>query len=131
VVQSTFLDRFSIPSGTDNVLAGNTTIANRGTRISLPAIKDSVVSADTSSADRFDGITVGAASTGNLIAGNEANDNGSHGLLALPGTSANRFEHNSMHRNLIFDVNDLSWPSTWIGNDCETDSPAGMICGDG
>jgi hypothetical protein len=32
---------------------------------------------------------------------------------------------------LFFDARDDSWPfNTWIDNDCDRDSPAGMICVD-
>ena len=84
----------------------------------------------SSSENTFNGINVGRNSTGNLITGHQANGNGSNGIVAVPGPTGNRFEHNSMHGNDIFDANDQSWPSNVrIGNDCLTDFPAGMICG--
>jgi hypothetical protein len=59
--------------------------------------------------------------------------------------TGNRFEHNSMHGNgwrtdtmlPRADARDLNPPlngvrrNVWINNDCDTDIPAGMICGIG
>ena len=84
-------------------------------------------------------------STDNMIRDNQSNNNVVADITAFPGAIRNRFEHNSMHGNgsatgASFppaDARDLNallngmLQNVWIGNDCDTDIPAGMICGVG
>ena len=85
-------------------------------------------------------------SSGNVIRANQSHNNGVAGITAFPGATGNRFEHNSMHGNASVpgasfpgaDARDIdAWltggvfQNIWIGNDCDTDLPAGMICGVG
>jgi Right handed beta helix region len=78
------------------------------------------------------GISVGSGATGNTFRGNHSDNNGRNGIVAGLGATGNTFEQNSMHGNALFDANDLNTPlNVWTGNDCDTDFPAGMICGVG
>jgi parallel beta-helix repeat protein len=91
------------------------------------------------------GIQIVNGATANEVRGNRANNNGVAGVSATLGATGNRFEHNSMHGNgwrtdttlPRADARDLNpllngvLQNVWIGNDCETDIPAGMICGVG
>jgi len=61
-------------------------------------------------------------------------------MAHIPTRSGNRFEHNSMHGNGTLgagaDARDFRparerHAPDWIDNDCDTDIPAGMLCGVG
>jgi len=103
----------------------------------------SLIANNTTSENRGNGINM--FSSGNVIRANQSNNNGVAGITAFPGAIGNRFEHNSMHGNASVpgasfpgaDARDLNpllndmLQNDWIGNDCDTDIPAGMICGVG
>jgi hypothetical protein len=59
------------------------------------------------------------------------------GINVQLGATGNTFKRNSMHGNGTRDARDLNplvdgkLPNDWIKNDCQTDDPAGAICGAG
>jgi parallel beta-helix repeat protein len=93
----------------------------------------------------FTGILLNFGTTGNLVRANQADNNGIAGISAILGATGNRFERNSMHGNgwrsdtmlRRADARDLNpllngmLQNVWTGNSCDTDIPAGMICGVG
>jgi hypothetical protein len=107
------------------------------------SLTESEISENTTSDNVGNGINM--YSSGNLIRANQANNNGVAGITAWSETTGNLFESNSMHGNGSVpgasfpgaDARDRdayltgSFHNVWIGNDCDTDIPAGMICGDG
>jgi parallel beta-helix repeat protein len=72
----------------------------------------------------------------NTIDRNESNQNGtaaSHaGIHADAASSGNVLTDNNAFQNVTFDARDENRAAnTWIGNHCQTDSPAGTICENG
>ena len=115
---------------------GNGIIAFAGSLV------DSTISENIVDGFFANGIILITGNTGNMVRGNHSDNNGRNGIVALLGATGNTFEQNSMHGNNqrgvgTFDANDLNplvngmLPNVWIGNDCLTDFPAGMICGVG
>jgi hypothetical protein len=141
---ATFIDRFPIPNHdvavTHNDLSGGGSgiIANTNT------LADSLISENTTSENGGNGILFGSGPS-NVVRGNESNNNGVAGITAALGGTGNVFEQNSMHGNGSLsgtgapgaDARDLNplvngvLQNVWTGNDCDTDIPAGMICGVG
>jgi hypothetical protein len=75
-----------------------------------------------------------------VVRANHSDNNAISGITAFLGATGNRFEDNSMHDNGTAsgtmapgaDARDLNNPmNVWINNDCDTDIPAGTICGVG
>ena len=137
-----FIDLLSTPTRhaivTDNDVSGAVAAIYATTAQSLV---DSVIADNNTSDNRGNGISL--FSGGNLVRGNQSNNNVVAGITAFPGAIGNRFEYNSMHGNGTSsgasfpgaDARDIdAWltggefQNIWIGNDCDTDLPAGMIC---
>jgi parallel beta-helix repeat protein len=92
-----------------------------GTLVSF-LVENNVISRAT-----FPGISLQAHNDGNTLRRNKTDLN-SVGIN-LPGAVGTTVVQNSMHDNRSFDARDLlPDQNTWIGNDCETDSPTGLLC---
>jgi parallel beta-helix repeat protein len=143
-IAANFIDRFPVPS--QHVVVSRNDVAGAATGIGVgnSNLAHSDISDNTTSGNRGNGIVLLQRNTDNVIRGNEAENNGANGILAQLGATANTFEQNSMHGNgtlnpqLFFDARDSNplqdngmLPNVWTGNDCDTDFPAGMICGVG
>lgn len=134
-----------LPTPTRNALVSHNDVrdAVAGIYARPASLTESEISHNKTSDNGGNGINM--FSSGNLIRHNEADNNVVAGITAFPGATGNRFEHNSMHGNgssagASFpgaDARDLNplvngtLQNVWIGNDCDTDIPAGMICGVG
>jgi len=134
-----------LPAPSRNVLVSSNDVRGAVAAIyARPAsLTESEISDNTTSDNGGNGINM--FSSGNVIRDNQSNNNVVAGITAFPGATGNRFEHNSMHGNgrsagASFpgaDARDLNpllsgmLQNVWIGNDCDTDIPAGMICGIG
>jgi parallel beta-helix repeat protein len=89
------------------------------------------------------GILLNSGASGNVITRNVADHNAIGGITMTNGATGNIIEGNSMHANGwstttklprgdARDLNPLldgALQNTWTGNDCDTDVPAGVICG--
>jgi hypothetical protein len=133
----TFIDRFPIPSR-NIVVARNEVIRNQaGIRSNPNNLTQSSILENTTSENRVNGIVLFGGNNGNVIHGNHADNNGVNGIFAMLGATGNRFDQNSMHGNGSFDARDANpllngeLQNDWTGNECDTDLPAGMICGVG
>lgn len=103
-----------------------------------------VVKDNEANDNRVTGIHINTGNTGNLVHGNLTNGNGVSGITAFSATG-NTFTANVMHGNgwrtdvtlPRADARDLhaaltgSLANDWIQNVCDTDIPAGLICGVG
>jgi nitrous oxidase accessory protein NosD len=139
------IDLFPFPSRdvlvTNNYLtAGGSGIFSETTRPSpteIHTLTDSLIYANTTSNNRNQGIVINRGDIENLVRANVADNNGAAGITAALGATDNQIEQNSMHGNVLADARDLNpllngiLQNDWIGNDCLTDMPAGMICGVG
>jgi parallel beta-helix repeat protein len=126
-----FLDVFP-PSR--NMLVSRNDVSDMGGAgmfVAADSLTGSTISENTTSENRGNGIAFARGNTGNVVLRNQSDNNRAVGILAGLGATGNRFDHNSMHGNALFDASDLNTPlNEWIGNDCDTDSPAGMLCVD-
>jgi parallel beta-helix repeat protein len=90
-----------------------------------------------------EGIALIDGNTHNVVRGNTVTNNGRNGISAGAGATDNTFEANEMLGNGRIDgtggvdardgnpLVDGMLQNTWIDNACDTDIPAGMICGVG
>jgi hypothetical protein len=92
---------------------------------------------------RGSGINLNTGTTGNTIRHNQSDHNGIGGITMVLGATGNAIDHNSMHgngwrtdtalaRGDARDINPLLngvLQNAWTHNDCDTDVPAGLICG--
>ena len=77
-----------------------------------------------------DGVSVRQGSSGNLIAGNHVEGSGRDGIRNRDTSSGNTYRDNTLLHNAEHDAHDDNSPAnTWTHNICETDYPAGTICG--
>ena len=117
-----------------NVLVSQNDVSGMGGAgmfVAADSLTGSTISENTTSENRGNGIAFFSGNTDNDVLGNQSDNNGLVGIIAGLGATGNRFEHNSMHGNALFDARDLNTPlNEWSGNDCDTDSPAGMLCVD-
>ena len=117
-----------------NVLVSQNDVGGMGGAgmfVAADSLTGSTISENTTSENRGNGITFASGNTDNEVLGNRSDNNGLVGINAGLGATGNRFEHNSMHGNALFDARDVNTPlNEWSGNDCDTDSPAGMLCVD-
>ena len=144
-VDAGLIDLFPAPSRrlvitANQLTGGGSGIFSDTTRPSPTEVNtliDSLISENTTSNNRNQGIAVNRGDTGNIIRANQADNNGAAGITAALGATGNRFEQNAMHGNALVDARDLNpllngvLQNVWTGNDCDTDLPAGMICGIG
>lgn len=142
-----------------HVLVRENTVTGYGTGIAIggpPAIAtgtlaDSEIVGNTITNSRQNAVRLRALNTGLTVRDNTLNANGWHGIHAvcglLPDTSVvacptdNTFVANEMLGNGFFDARDDTGTgpdgtprplqNTWIANRCDTDWPAGSICGVG
>lgn len=78
----------------------------------------------------FPGIALQTGNDGNLLRGNRADDAPGSLGISLNGAVGTTLIDNSAHGNGFVDVRDLRREeNTWIRTDCDTDAPAGTICG--
>ena len=130
-----FVDFFAAPNRKVIVADNDVRDAGAGIVATFGTLVDSLIAENTTSGNARIGINM--LGTGNIVRSNISDNNGLVGINALVGATGNRFEHNSMHGNAVLDARDLNplvngmLPNVWIGNDCETDFPAGAICGVG
>ena len=116
-----------------NTLSGAGTAAGIG--MGAGALKDSQILDNVVSGLDGEGIALLAGNTGNLVRGNIVLNSGRSGIRAAAGATGNTFELNEIHgsgriASTAVDARDDAWPSNvWRGNACETDVPAGAICG--
>jgi Tol biopolymer transport system component len=133
-----FIDRFPVPSR-DLVVSRNDIAGGAAAGILATAgnLADSDILGNTISGKLGSGINLLSGNTGNDVRGNHSDNNGINGIVAQVGATRNRFEQNSMHGNALFDARDANprlndvLQNVWTGNDCDTDFPAGLICGIG
>jgi nitrous oxidase accessory protein NosD len=134
-----FIDLFPLPSR--NVVVTANVLTNGGSGIfsattapspkEVNALVDSLIAENTTSNNRNQGIFLNRGDTANVVRANQA-DNNNFGITAGLGAMGNRLTENLMHDNATLDARDLNMPlNEWIGNDCDTDSPTGMLCGVG
>ena len=138
------LDPVPVPSSNVRVTDNDVRDAAAGIYARPASLVASLIADNTTSDNRGNGINM--FSSGNVIRANNSNNNGVAGITAFPGATGNRFEHNSMHGNASVpgasfpgaDARDIdawltggAFQNVWIGNDCDTDLPTGMICGVG
>jgi hypothetical protein len=137
VFVETFIDRFPIPSRNIVVARNELTRNQAGIRSNPNNLAQSSILENTTSENRVNGIVLFGGNTGNVNHGSHADNNGSNGIFAMLGATGNQFEQNSMHGNGSVDARDANplvngmLQNIWTGNDCDTDFPAGMICGVG
>jgi hypothetical protein len=132
-----------IPQGTfpanRRLLIQGNTITGAGTAAGIGmgagALNDSQILDNVISGLDGEGIGLLAGNTGNLVRGNVVLNSGRNGISAALGATGNTFELNQIHGSgrivtTAVDARDGAWPSNvWRGNACETDVPAGAICG--
>jgi parallel beta-helix repeat protein len=117
--------------------AGLRTASSRRRRPHAPPATPPATTTASTSENRVNGIVLFGGNTGNVIDGNHADNNGVNGIFAMLGATGNRFDQNSMHGNGSVDARDANpllsgaLQNDWTGNDCDTDFPAGLICGVG
>ena len=127
-----FIDAFPAPV-TGAVVTGNTV-----TGVTLDAILatpdrlyDSQLVDNTTSDNAEDGIQLRAttADAGNLVQGNTAERNRRYGIYAQ-GAKGTLFQANTMLANGVLDARDDARDANiWAASQCQTDFPAGTICG--
>ena len=145
-VTGTFLGIDVTPNNlADSLISDNTTNDSASTGIVLQRSTGNMIRGNQTHNNLFAGINVANGSTENVVRDNQADNNGVAGVSATLGATGNRFDRNSMHANgwrtdttlPRADARDLNpvldgmLQNVWIGNDCDTDLPAGMICGVG
>jgi parallel beta-helix repeat protein len=121
----------------DNTVTGNV-VEHNGAGGIFASQQGSDIAGNLVTHNAFGGIALSVGATGNRVEDNVADDNGRNGIVAVLGATGNAFVDNSMHGNgtsnpaAFFDAFDGNTPiNTWTGNDCDTDYPAGAICGVG
>jgi parallel beta-helix repeat protein len=122
-----------VPSNFGVLIQGNTIIGAPGTGagigIGAGGLKDSQILGNVVTGMAVDGIALLVGNTDNLVRGNTVTNNGRNGILAAAGATGNTFEANQMRGNAV-DARDDARPfNVWRGNECDTDIPAGTICG--
>jgi Right handed beta helix region len=133
----TFIDRFPIPSRNVVVARNELTRNQVGIRSNPNNLTQSSLLENTTSENRINGIVLFNGNTDSVIRGNHADNNGANGIFAMLGATGNHFDQNSMHGNGSVDARDANpllngmLQNDWTGNDCNTDFPAGLICGVG
>jgi parallel beta-helix repeat protein len=126
------------PSNHRVVIEGNTVTGGTaaGIGMGIGALIDSTIADNVVTGNRAEGIALIAGNTGNVVSGNVVEQNGRNGIWAGLGATGNSFVGNEMHGNGstmpgTADAHDDNDPiNTWTDNVCETDIPAGAICGD-
>jgi len=123
------------PSGPTNVTVAHNHVVRSGSvgprhGILLFATSGQTV-VDNDIQDSYrDGISIRAGSTGNLVSGNHVEGSGRDGIRNRDTSSGNTYRDNHLKNNAEFDAYDQNWPANaWVGNHCDTDFPAGTICG--
>jgi Periplasmic copper-binding protein (NosD) len=125
------------------VLSGNTVSNNAESRIGLQRATTNELLGNTANGYTLDGIQLQVGSISNELRGSTANVNGRSGIHAFLGATGNTIEENSMHGNGWNEnaigprvdarednpLLDGALQNGWIDNDCDTDFPAGTICG--
>jgi parallel beta-helix repeat protein len=145
-VTGTFIGIDARPNNlADSLIAENTINNTASNGIFMQRNTGNVIRGNRTDNNFVSGVQVVNGATGNLVSDNQADNNGVAGVSATLGATGNRFEHNSMHGNgwrtdtmlPRADARDLNplvngmLQNVWIGNSCDTDIPAGMICGIG
>ena len=132
-----------IPQGTllanRRILIQGNTITGAGTSagigMGVGALRESQILDNVVSGVDGEGIAFLAGNTGNLVRGNIVLNSGRNGISAAAGATGNTYELNEIHGSgrivtTAVDARDGAWPSNvWRANVCETDDPAGSICG--
>jgi nitrous oxidase accessory protein NosD len=130
-----FIDVFAVPSRDVLVSENEVRGAAAGIFAGAASLVNSLIVENTTSDSLRIGINM--LGSGNVVRANHSDNNGLVGINAVSGATGNRFEQNSMHGNALVDARDLNpllngmLQNAWIDNDCDTDIPAGMICGVG
>jgi parallel beta-helix repeat protein len=127
---TSWIDAIAEPS-TGAFVTGNTISGKTldGIVVAPGRLYDSVLESNVSSDNGRDGIALRLGNARNIVRRNVADRNRRTGIYAQ-GAVGNLFEANSMSANGAFDARDDNRATnTWIATDCETDSPAGTICG--
>jgi hypothetical protein len=127
-----------------SLISGNTVARVFGNGIWLRAGDNGNVVRDNDSHDNnSSGILLNPGASGNLMTRNVADYNAIGGITMTNGATGNIIEGNSMHANgwrvssplpkgdarNLNPLLDGALQNTWTGNDCDTDVPAGVICG--
>jgi parallel beta-helix repeat protein len=121
---------FPVPS-VDLVVSHNL-ISGRsnGILLQVNSADASTFSHNMSVDNTMDGIRLSSGNNDNLFEYNQADRNGRDGIRVLVGAVANTFAKNAMFDNVEHDAHDDNRPANvWTGNKCDTDFPAGTICG--
>jgi parallel beta-helix repeat protein len=125
----------SYPSGPTNVIVARNSVLRSGSigprdGILLFATSGQTV-VDNEIRDSYkDGISIRGGSSGNLIAGNHVEGSGRDGIRNRDTSAGNTYRDNHLMHNGEHDAHDENRSTnTWTDNQCETDSPAGTICG--
>ena len=122
------------PSGPTNITVAHDHVTGAGSL--APA--DGIILNRTNGDTVLDNLVEGSGrdgigvrnSDGNLVSGNNADRNGRDGIRDRGTSSGNTFDGNHMSGNAEHDAHDENRAAnTWTGNHCDTDFPAGTICG--
>jgi parallel beta-helix repeat protein len=122
------------PTGPTNITVAHNHVSGAGTLFPQDGIALNRTSSDTV----LDNLVEGSSRNGigvrnsndNLVSGNHADGNGRDGIRNRGTSSGNTFEGNHMSGNAEHDAHDENRSAnTWTGNHCDTDFPAGTICG--
>jgi Right handed beta helix region len=136
VFVETFIDRFPLPSTQVTVMGNDVRrVALSGIIANTGNLAFSFISGNTTNENGGQGINLFPGNSNNVVSENHADSNRRNGIVAQLGATTNTFERNSMHGNgtlnplMFFDARDNNNPiNVWIDNDCERDSPAGLLC---
>lgn len=132
-----FVDVVNVPSR-DTVIKDNDVRASTGGGMSFnpTTLVDSLIKGNTSSGNAFSGIALATGNTGNELRDNQVDSNARSGIMLNAGATGNTLVGNTMHGNgtsnplTFFDARDNNSPlNTWRDNHCDSDFPAGLICG--
>src|SRR5205085_5912689 len=122
------------PTGPTNITVAHNHVTRAGTLLPQDGIQlnrttnDTVLDNLVERSSR-DGIGV-RNSDGNLVSGNQSDGNARDGIRNRGTSSANTYAGNHMRGNAEHDAHDENrGANTWAGNHCDTDFPAGTICG--
>ena len=124
-----------------NIITGGT---SAGIGMGIGALNKSTIAENVVTGSTGEGIALIVGNTDNVVSGNVVTGSTRNGIFAGAGATSNTFVGNEMHGNGAVpgtaDARDDTDPvtsdgvqllNTWTANVCETDIPAGAICGAG
>lgn len=117
------------PTGPTSITVAHNHVAGAADGILLNRTSNDTVLDNLVEGSRRDGIGV-RNSNDNVVSGNHSDGNARDGIRNRGTSSGNTYAGNHMSGNAEHDAHDENRAAnTWAGNHCDTDFPAGTICG--